>query len=67
MVAEPADCPWSSYRANALGEPSAILTPHPLYLALAADSGERQEAYRASFAPHWRTRRSPTCDQDQRP
>jgi putative transposase len=49
MIADPADYRWSSYRANALGEPNTILTPHPLYLALAADSGERHEAYRALF------------------
>jgi hypothetical protein len=49
MVADPADYLWSSYRANALGEPNGILTPHLPYLALAAVSGERHEAYRALF------------------
>jgi hypothetical protein len=49
MVADPADYPWSSYRANALGERNPILSPHPLYLALAGDTGARLEAYRALF------------------
>jgi len=49
MVADPAAYPWSSYRANALGEHNPILSPHPLYLALAGDTGERHEAYRALF------------------
>ena len=49
MIADPADYRWSSYRANPLGEQNAILTPHPLYLALAADCGERLKAYRALF------------------
>lgn len=34
MVEHPFDYRWSSYRANAQGEPSELLTPHPLYLAL---------------------------------
>jgi putative transposase len=49
MVADPAEYPWSSYRANALGEPNPILTPHPLYLALGPEPGERLEAYRNRF------------------
>lgn len=36
----------SRYRANAQGEPSALLTPHPLYLALDVDPAGRQAAYR---------------------
>jgi putative transposase len=46
MVAAPADYRWSSYAGNALGEPDAILTPHPHYLALGRDEIERHEAYR---------------------
>ena len=29
IVADPAHYGWSSYRANALGEPDALLTAHP--------------------------------------
>ncbi len=49
MVEDPADYPWSSYRANALGEADPILTPHPLYLALGSEPSERRETYRARF------------------
>ena len=34
MAARPEDFRWSSYRANALGEPDRLVTPHPAYLAL---------------------------------
>ena len=34
MVDDPAHYPWSSYRANGLGQADALLTPHALYLAL---------------------------------
>jgi putative transposase len=50
MVAEPAAYPWSSYRANALGEANPLLRPHPLYLALGNRAAERQAAYRDLFA-----------------
>ncbi|WP_296926434.1 hypothetical protein [Thiohalocapsa sp.] len=49
MVADPAHYRWSSYRANVLGEPDALLTPHPLYLALGADAAARLGAYRELF------------------
>jgi hypothetical protein len=49
MVSDPGDYPWSSYRANAFGLANAILTPHPLYLALVADDASRREAYRDLF------------------
>jgi putative transposase len=49
MVEHPEAYPWSSYRRNALGEPDALLTPHPLYQALGCAESERQEAYRALF------------------
>jgi len=49
MVDDPANYRWSSYRSNALGQSSAILTPHPLYQSLGANSEERQIAYRALF------------------
>lgn len=50
MVADPADHPGSSYRANALGEPDALLTPHAQYLALGDTPALRQSAYRAFVA-----------------
>ena len=49
MVADPALYPWSSYRANGLGEPDLLLSPHALFLGLASDAIERQAAYRALF------------------
>ncbi len=64
MVANPADYRWSSDRAKALGEPNGILTPHPFISPL---SPTPASASVHGFAPHWRTRRSPTSDQDQRP
>jgi putative transposase len=50
MVADPADYPWSSYQANALGKSIQLLTPHPCYLALGATAAERQRNYRGLFA-----------------
>ena len=52
MVEDPAHYPWSSYRANGLGQADSRLTPHDLYLALGADAQERQAAYRAVFRAH---------------
>ncbi|MBK7899333.1 MAG: transposase [Azonexus sp.] len=49
MVPHPAEYRWSSYRANAQGEASTLLTPHPLYRALGADAAARHEAYRELF------------------
>ena len=49
MVDDPAHYRWTSYRANALAQTSAILTPHPLYLSLGVTEQERQSAYRALF------------------
>jgi putative transposase len=45
----PAEHPWSSYRANAMGEPSVLLTPHADYLALGPDAKSRLAAYQQSF------------------
>jgi putative transposase len=50
MVDVPAAYPWSSYRANALGERSPLVSPHPVYLALGRDAPERQAAYRGLVA-----------------
>ncbi|MEA3278637.1 MAG: transposase, partial [Pseudomonadota bacterium] len=41
MVHKPEDYPWSSYRANALGEHNPLLSAHGLYLALGANAPER--------------------------
>jgi putative transposase len=49
MVAHPRDYAWSSYRANAEGKLSAMLTAHPLFNALGLDTATRQEAYQALF------------------
>ena len=51
MVADPAAYRWSSYRANALGQPDGLLTPHPVYLALDADTTSRLATYRELFRP----------------
>jgi REP element-mobilizing transposase RayT len=61
MVADPADYPWSSYRANALGERNPILSPHRLYLAFAGDTGERPKPIAPCFALRWTTSRSRIC------
>jgi putative transposase len=40
---------WSSYRANALGEHSGLLTPHHEYLGLGRTHEERRAVYRDLF------------------
>lgn len=52
MVAHPSEYRWSSYRANALGNQDALLSPHAEYLALGNHAQERQTAYRALFDAH---------------
>ncbi len=49
MVDDPAHYRWTSYRANALGQADAWLSPHALYRALGRDDNERLVAYRALF------------------
>jgi len=49
LVSDPGDDPGSSYRANALGPPDAILSPHPIYLALATGEAQRPEVYSDLF------------------
>jgi putative transposase len=41
--------PWSSFRANANGEKSSLVTPHDEYLQLGATPSERQAVYRDFF------------------
>ena len=50
LAARPGAYRWSSYRANALGQDSALVTPHPYYYSLGRSPDERRAAYAASFA-----------------
>lgn len=47
MVAQAGDYAWSSHASNAGGRCDPLLRPHPAYLALGANPGERQRAYGA--------------------
>jgi putative transposase len=49
MVAHPREYRWSSYRTNAEGKASDLITPHREFLRLAKDPAERRAAYRALF------------------
>jgi len=49
MVRHPGAYRWSSYRANALGAPDPLVTPHPLIRALGRTDAESQAAYRELF------------------
>jgi len=49
MVDHPAEYAWSSYRANALGYDSKLLTPHVVYLALGANPIARCSRYERLF------------------
>jgi putative transposase len=49
MVDDPANYRWTSYRTHALGQPNAIITPHPLYQALGTTDDQRQNVYRELF------------------
>jgi len=49
MVEAPPDYQWSSFRANAYGDESDVITPHSLYLQLGTDLKQRLPAYRALF------------------
>jgi putative transposase len=49
MVSDPADYPFSSYRANAFGQADALISKHPLLSRLGTDSVAQQAAYRALF------------------
>ncbi len=50
MVTRPEAYRWSSYRANALGEETPLLTPHPMYAALGVSEDDRSAAYRALYS-----------------
>jgi putative transposase len=49
MVTHPSEYRWSSYAANAQGVTDALVTPHPIYLALDTSPSGRQQAYRELF------------------
>jgi putative transposase len=49
MVDAPGAYRWSSFRANALGHRSALVTPHAMFLALNADDSSRRAAYLELF------------------
>jgi putative transposase len=49
MVRHPRQYRWSSYRANAEGRASELVTPHEQYRRLGRSSDARREAYRALF------------------
>jgi putative transposase len=49
LVPHPRQYPWSSYRANALGQPDALIAAHEQWYALGDDNERRQEAYRGLF------------------
>ena len=53
----PGDYPWSSYRSNALGEDSGLVTPHPHYYSLGRSPEARRAAYAALFLRPERPRR----------
>ena len=49
LARRPQDYRWSSYRALALGQADALVTPHALHQALGATQAARHDAYRALF------------------
>jgi putative transposase len=49
MVTHPSHYPWSSYRTNAQGHMSELITPHRVYTALGAHQIAREQAYRQLF------------------
>ena len=49
MVEDPADYGFSSYQINALGNKSALCTPHEEYLLLGDDPNAGEQNYRGLF------------------
>jgi putative transposase len=49
IVRTAAEFPWSSFRANAYGEASPLIAPHPEYQQLGRTRPERQAIYRDLF------------------
>ena len=52
MVEHPVDYRWSSFACNAWGECDGLVSPHPLYVAIAPSSRARQSRYRDLFGGH---------------
>ncbi len=52
MVNHPSEYPWSSFRRNALGIPTEIITPHDCYQNLGKNFKARYLAYQALFEHH---------------
>lgn len=50
MVADPANYSWSSYRAHAFDQKTALWKPHAEYLALGTTTKSRTTVYRQFFA-----------------
>lgn len=50
LIATPGGYLWSSYAANALGKPTNLVTPHPLYMGLGKTAPERCSIYRNMVA-----------------
>jgi putative transposase len=50
IVLHPREYPWSSYRTNAEGRASRLVTPHACYLSLASTEQDRRAAYQKLFA-----------------
>ena len=49
MVKHPSEYPWSSFKSNALGKPSSLLTPHESWLTLGGDGKSRLLNYQRLF------------------
>ena len=52
MVEHPGDYKWSSYPANAQGDPCPLIEAHPLYNGLGDTVESRRIAYRELFRHH---------------
>jgi putative transposase len=59
LASNPGDYEWSSYRINAYGRPSSLITPHDTYRRIAPEEEQRQAGYRKLFADEIS---SPTLD-----
>ena len=53
MVNHPRAYKWSSYRTNAEGLKSKLITPHEQYLSINRGDLERRKSYRALFKAHF--------------
>jgi len=49
MVNHPSDYSWSSHAVNSGERPDAFISPHPEFVALAADTNRRHASYRDLF------------------